>query len=413
VNLWLSLPLALRLAGVFVAGLALGAAVNWAIYSLAWFARPISPWTQPHAGAQPRTWRDRIPVFGWLGLRREAELHGPLFWLRPVLIELALAAGLAGLYYFEVVTLGLVPKIPGLIPPPPAMLHAQFLAHATLIALMTACTFIDFDEKTIPDEITLPGMLLGLCLAAGLPMSHLPVIDPGPPPTIVNLLFSSPGSFPAWAATWRGPALGSAAFTAWCLALIPATSTLRRGPWKAIAFYFASIARRRAWLRLVLLAAVGSAGLWGIWLTGGARWEALFTAVVGMAFGAALIWSVRVVGTLALREEAMGFGDVTLMAMIGAFLGWQSTLIVLFLSPAGALVVALAQWLLTGRRDIAFGPYLCVGALYLIAFWESVWNRAAPIFAMGWLLNGILAACLLLMLGLLMLMRLARQALGG
>jgi hypothetical protein len=95
--------------------------------------------------------------------------------------------------------------------------------------------------------------------------------------------------------------------------------------------------------------------------------------------------------------------------MISAFLGWQATLIVLFFSPAGALFVALAQWLLTGRRDIAFGPYLCVGALYLIVRWESVWNGAAPIFDMGWLLIAILAACLLLMLGLLMLMRLARR----
>ncbi len=412
-NAWLSLPLAVRLASVFVAGLAAGGAVNWAIYSLAWFARPISPWAHPHADAARRTWVDRLPIFGWLGLRREAALHGSLFWLRPVAIELALAGGLAGLYYWEIEQLGLIPRRAGLIPPSPVMLHAQFLAHAVLIALMTACTFIDFDEKTIPDEITLPGMLIGLCFAAGLPISLLPLLNPGLPPTVGNFLFSSPAPFSAWAGTWRGPAVASLAFTVWCLALIPATATLRRGTWKAIVFYFASIARRQAWVRLVLLAGIGSAGIWGMWIVGGPRWEALFSAVAGMAFGAALIWSVRIVGTLALREEAMGFGDVTLMAMIGAFLGWQSTLMVLFFSPAGALFVALAQWIFTGRRDIAFGPYLCVGALYLIVRWESVWNFAAPIFGMGWLLIGILAACLLLMLGLLMLMRLARQALGG
>jgi leader peptidase (prepilin peptidase)/N-methyltransferase len=101
------------------------------------------------------------------------------------------------------------------------------------------------------------------------------------------------------------------------------------------------------------------------------------------------------------------------MAMIGAFLGWQATLMILFFSPAGALFVALAQWILTGRRDIAFGPYLAVGALYLIVRWAAVWGFAAPIFGMGWFLIGILAACLLLMLGLLMLMRIARRALSG
>ena len=407
------MPLAVRLAIVFVAGLALGGAVNWAIYTLAWFARPISPWASPHDDAPRRRWNDRLPVLGWVSLRRESTLHGRLFWLRPIFIELALAGGLAGLYYWEVACLGLIPRVPGLVPPSPAMLHAQFVAHAILIGLMAACTFIDFDEKTIPDEITLPGMLLGLCLAGGLPISLLPILVPAPPPTVTNLLFSSPGAFPAWAITWRGPLLASIAFSAWCLALIPATSTMRRGTFKAIAYYLASIARRRAWVRLLLLAAVGSAAIWIFWIVGGTSWQGLFTAVVGMAFGAALIWSVRVIGTLALREEAMGFGDVTLMAMIGAFLGWQSTLIVLFFSPVGALFVALAQWLFTGRRDIAFGPYLCVAALYLIVRWESIWSAAAPVFEMGWLLIAILAACLLLMLGLLMLMRIIRQALFG
>jgi hypothetical protein len=72
--------IAIPLAGVFLAGLVLGSAVNWAIYSLAWFARPISPWALPHADAQPRSWRDRLPLLGWFGLRREAALHGSLFW---------------------------------------------------------------------------------------------------------------------------------------------------------------------------------------------------------------------------------------------------------------------------------------------------------------------------------------------
>lgn len=411
-NFWLTLPLAVRLAGIFLAGLAAGGAVNWAIYSLAWFARPISPWAPPHAEAAPRSWSDRLPIVGWWHLRREASLHGTLFWLRPLLIELALALGLVGLYYWEVELGGLIPLRP-LPPGLGVMLHCQFLAHALLIGLMTAATFIDFDEKTIPDEITLPGMLLGLCLAAALPISLLPVVIPVVPSDIGNLHAWSPAPSPAWLATWRGPALASAAFTFWCLALIPATATMRRGTWKAIQFYFASIARRSAWKHLLILAAVGSSAIWGVWLLGGARWQALCTAVAGMAFGAALIWSVRIVGTLALREEAMGFGDVTLMAMIGAFLGWQSTLLVLFFSPAGALFVALAQWIFTGRRDIAFGPYLCVGALYLIVQWAAVWSWAAPIFGMGGLLVAMLAAGLMLMLGLLMLMRIARQAIFG
>ena len=41
---------------------------------------------------------------------------------------------------------------------------------------MAAASFIDIDEKTIPDLITIPGTLLGLILAAALPMAQLPHI---------------------------------------------------------------------------------------------------------------------------------------------------------------------------------------------------------------------------------------------
>ena len=43
--------------------------------------------------------------------------------------------------------------------------HAVFLNHVLLIGLMVAASFIDIDEKIIPDEITVPGTLLGLLLA--------------------------------------------------------------------------------------------------------------------------------------------------------------------------------------------------------------------------------------------------------
>jgi hypothetical protein len=109
----------------------------------------------------------------------------------------------------------------------------------------------------------------------------------------------------------------------------------------------------------------------------------------------------------------MGFGDVTLMAMIGSFLGWQPALIVFFLSPAAALFVAVAQWVATGRRDIAFGPYLCVAAVFLIVRWQAVWDFAGGIFGMGTFVLAILLACLMLMMGLLMCLRLLRQLLGG
>jgi leader peptidase (prepilin peptidase)/N-methyltransferase len=56
-------------------------------------------------------------------------------------------------------------------------------------------------------------------------------------------------------------------------------------------------------------------------------------------FGAGLVYLIGAAAELALRKEAMGGGDVAMMAMIGAFLGWQSVLAVLFLGAVVGLVL--------------------------------------------------------------------------
>ena len=107
---------------------------------------------------------------------------------------------------------------------------------------------------------------------------------------------------------------------------------------------------------------------------GGLHWDALLTALVGMAAGGGLVWLVRILGTVALQEEAMGFGDVTLMAMLGAFLGWQACLIVFFLAPLAGLVLGLVQLLLRRGKYIPYGPFLCLAALATIVGWATIWN---------------------------------------
>lgn len=416
-NALLALPLALRMAGVFALGLVAGGAINWAIYTLAWNRRLISPWAAADPKAPTRRWSDRIPVVGWLGLARETSLHGSLFWVRPAILEVGFAAGMAGLYAFEIQG-GLAPLIPGPFGATPAMLHWHFLAHAVLIGLMTAATFIDFDEQTIPDSITIPGTLIALLFAVLVPQSLLPVVTRVPTAGgaigILPLQVTSPHEFPEWLFGWQGLAWGCLIVALWCVALVPATCTLRQGWLRAAQYYLASFLRRSSSKWLAILAVAGCGGIAAVWWLGGERWEALFTSLVGLAFGGGLIWGVRIVGWIALKREAMGFGDVTLMAMIGAFLGWQPALLVFFFSPATAVVVAVTQWLITRKHEIAFGPYLCVSALYVIVAWRSIWiGYAAEIFSMGWLIVAMVAACLLLMMGLLMLMRIVREALSG
>ena len=414
-NSLLAVPLELRLAALFALGLAVGSAVNWAIYSLAWKPRPVSPWQRPASGTPAREWFDFLPIVGWFALRREADTHGRVFWIRPVAIELACGLGLAALYWWEV-TSHLAPPIAGVAPASQAMVHQQFVAHAILMGLMLVATFIDFDDKTIPDWITIPGALVGLALAALWPDSHLPVLRTFGPLGIRAygpLLLTSTDAWPAWLDTWRALALALGAYLAWCAALVDAVWTLRRGWGKAFQFYFASIPRRARWWHMPLVALVGSGGIVAVWAMGGPAWQGLLTSIAGLAFGGGLIWAVRIVGQVALHKESMGFGDVTLMAMIGAFLGWQPCLMIFFLSPFAALVIAVAQWVLTRRRDIAFGPYLCLAAAAVILKWPAFWDFAGPIFAAGWLVPALVAVCIVLMMGLLMLWRIIEQLLFG
>jgi len=423
VNAILAIPLELRLLGLFLIGLALGGLVNWAIYSLAWNRRAISPWSPADAKAPQRRASDRLPVFGWLGLRRERQLHGPSFWVRPLLIELAMGVGLATLYWWEV-SGGLLPdSIPQVvIEGEIASLHVQFLAHAVLFVLLMAATFIDFDEKTIPDSITVPGVLLALLLVTIWPNALLPVpflhraaavSVPGP-----LWLTSSATHWPAWLDSWRGLLIGLAGYLSWCLAVTPATITSRRGVAKGVSFFFASIKRHGTWLQLVVLSAMGLVAIPLVWWLAnggsiaGEHWRGMLTSVVGIVLGGGLVWAIRIVASLALRKEAMGFGDVTLMAMIGALLGWQAAWLVFFLSPVAAVVVSLVNLLLTGRRDLPFGPYLALAAVFVVVRWAWLWQHyARDIFSLGWMLIAILGACLMLLMGMLMLWRIVEEAL--
>jgi leader peptidase (prepilin peptidase)/N-methyltransferase len=89
-------------------------------------------------------------------------------------------------------------------------------------------------------------------------------------------------------------------------------------------------------------------------------------AAAGALMGAGLVYLVAVYAETALRKESMGGGDVNLLAMIGAFLGWRGALLSFFLAVlAGAcLSILLITFRVLSRKDrIPFGPFLALGAI--------------------------------------------------
>ena len=174
----------------------------------------------------------------------------------------------------------------------------------------------------------------------------------------------------------------------------------------------ARLIRDRTTYRILRMAVFGSVVVLLVWFRGGPGWDGLLSALVGMAAGGGLIWLVRIIGTAALGREAMGFGDVTLMAMIGAFLGWQPCLVIFFLAPVAGLVVGVLRLLFMRDREIPYGPFLCLATLFVIVGWNGVWGWSQQFFALGWLVPLVMLCCLLLMAAMLAAWRLILAALG-
>ncbi len=421
-NLWLELSLSLRIALLGLLGLVGGAFANYAIYCWAWFPRPISPWARKPADASPRTFKDYLPVFGWLSLRREASIHGNGFWVRPLLIELSMAIAIPLLYCFETQWGGLLPeaaRVPTFLDGPVIISwgHRIFLGHCVLFVLMVASTFIDFDEQTIPDLITIPGTLFALLLGSISYWGFLPVSVPvgESPMSLETATFNAPW-FPADSKWWTSTGLltGLAIWSGWCFALADRRLILRRGIAKAIGFFCAALVRHPSWKVLLGMWIIGCIGIAIVFDLGGVHWHGLLTALIGLAVGGGVVWAIRIVASWAMRREAMGFGDVTLMAMIGAFIGWQGAVIAFFLAPFAAIAIVIVQFIVTREPAIPFGPYLCAGTVLSIYFWDDIANGwlLPNVFFLGSFLLWLSIAMLGLMAVMLFISRMVRTMLG-
>mgnify|MGYP002622973751 CR=1 FL=1 len=124
------------------------------------------------------------------------------------------------------------------------------------------------------------------------------------------------------------------------------------------------------------------------WIRVHPHWHGLAWSLTGAAAGAGGVWIVRGVASAVLGREAMGLGDVTLMGMIGSFLGWQPVVFVLLLAPLVGLLtgplLSRAMVRLSSRaaeegKDasprpyVPFGPFLCLAAYLVMASWRWLW----------------------------------------
>lgn len=99
---------------------------------------------------------------------------------------------------------------------------------------------------------------------------------------------------------------------------------------------------------------------------------ALLNSGLGILAGGGSMFLLGVVGELIYKKEALGGGDVKLMAMIGAFIGWKLVLVTFFLAPVLGSGVGIFMKIRFHKEVIAYGPYLSLAAFISLLYGDNI-----------------------------------------
>jgi leader peptidase (prepilin peptidase)/N-methyltransferase len=241
----------------FIFGTIVGSFLNVCIHRLPHESSIILPSSHcPHCET-PIRFYDNIPLISFALLRGKCRAcHAPISWRYP-LVELLMGI-------FSVILLWKFG------------ISALYLIYFSFFASLTLVSFIDLPHRIIPDEISLPGILVGLAIS---------LLHP-------QLSFKD--------------------------------------------------------------------SLIGVLVGGGSL---------------SLVASVYYVVT---KREGMGIGDVKLLAMIGAFIGWKGVLFTILSSSLIGSIVGVTLMLITAKADskyaVPFGPFLSLGAIIYVLVGEALIN---------------------------------------
>ena len=101
----------------------------------------------------------------------------------------------------------------------------------------------------------------------------------------------------------------------------------------------------------------------------------LLDSVLGILVGGSILWALAWASPYLFGREGMGGGDIKLLAMIGAFLGWKPVLLTIMVGALVGSVVGLGLIALkVMRRDqyLPFGPFLALGAVVSLFFYREL-----------------------------------------
>jgi leader peptidase (prepilin peptidase)/N-methyltransferase len=324
-----------------------------------------------HSSGCPRCsaailWRDNIPILGWLLLAGRCRNCK-----RPISFRYPLVECLTGCLFVILYQLEMPPHFwasasdTGLFSTDgpqnltqhlhlPLWLHIRYLLHVAMICCLIAASFIDMEHWIIPDGTTVPMMIVALATHTTCGQAWI---------------------LPLW---FQDQSVASVLQNVAPPSLQPLLFS-----WDCLPFAIAH-----------------------------PHWHGLLVSLTGLVVGGGTVWLVRILGAWAFKREAMGFGDVVLMAMIGSVIGWQPVLVVFLLAPIPAIAAAVLSLVLRRRDEIPYGPWLSFAALTLLLAWRSIWPVAERFFDLGPVLLFMAILMTLLLAVSLQLSQLLRKLLG-
>jgi len=314
-----------------------------------------------------------IPLFSWLLLRGRCNSCSVSIPFRYFFVELFTAVVFwviwqQGMAHF---TGDFVGTLVGIV------------ARWVFVSLLISATFIDFDHLIIPDSITIGGTVAGVLASLLVPSLH------GEDLWWRGGLFSIVGAMIGFSLLWLVVLMGKLAFgkIKHEFAEPAAFEISQPGGEEAPIiiqtgehqYDWGDVFFRKSYRLELTTESLAFDGMEQA-LESPAAFRVLGESLElnGTKVGLDSVKRVtgRITGAVVPRE-AMGFGDVKFIAMIGAFLGWQAVLFTIFAASIVGAIVGLTQKFLVRQewsRPLPFGPYLALGAAAWLFAGSSVWD---------------------------------------
>ena len=244
---------------LFVFGLIVGSFLNVCIYRMPRRESVVSPRSHCTSCGKTIAWYDNIPLLSFILLKGKCRHCGKNISFLYFVVEL-----LTGILFVLMhMRFGL---------------SLEFFVFTALVCGLIIASFIDLKIQEIPDEITMPGLIIGIVLG----------------------------------------------------------------------FLFPRLLSQSAHLK------------------------GLFYSFLGALTGGGLVYLMGVFGKAAFKKEAMGGGDVKLMAMLGAFLGWRLIILTFFLAPFFGSAIGIVEKIKNRADVIPYGPHISLAAVISILWGKEI-----------------------------------------